>query len=84
MIFLPKVPAGERPLSGGDVDSSLFSNIARRLRTPPLTERWAAMMFWRWRNEDQIVGIECFEGFFQSGAIFIVGEGEAMRVVNMA
>lgn len=29
-------PAGERPRSGGDIeDSSLFSNIARRFRTPP-------------------------------------------------
>lgn len=33
--------AGERPLLGGGdvVESSLFSNMARRLRTPPLPER---------------------------------------------
>lgn len=31
----PIEPAGDRPRSGGLVDVSLFSNIARRLRTPP-------------------------------------------------
>jgi hypothetical protein len=34
--FVPIEPAGDRPRPGGDiVDSSLFSNIARRFRTPP-------------------------------------------------
>jgi hypothetical protein len=34
--IVPIDPAGERPRSGGDIDnSSLFSNIARRFRTPP-------------------------------------------------
>lgn len=34
--YQPDVDAGERPLSaGGLVSGSLFSNIARRLRTPP-------------------------------------------------
>ena len=28
-------PAGDLPRSGGLVETSLFSNIARRLRTPP-------------------------------------------------
>ena len=27
--------AGDRPRSGGLVETSLFSNMARRLRTPP-------------------------------------------------
>ena len=31
----PIEPAGDRPRSGGLVDTSLFSNIASRLRTPP-------------------------------------------------
>ena len=33
--FVPIDPAGDRPRSGGDIDDSLFSNIARRFRTPP-------------------------------------------------
>jgi hypothetical protein len=34
--IVPMDPAGERPRSGGDMDdSSLFSNMARRFRTPP-------------------------------------------------
>ncbi len=44
-IPVPREPTGERPRSGGDVeDSSLFSNIARRFRTPPLDDLGAAMM----------------------------------------
>jgi hypothetical protein len=34
--IVPMDPAGERPRSGGGMDdSSLFSNMARRFRTPP-------------------------------------------------
>jgi len=33
--YSPTDPAGERPLSGGLDAVSLFSNIARKLRTPP-------------------------------------------------
>lgn len=32
---IPREADGDRPRSGGLVESSLFSNIARRLRTPP-------------------------------------------------
>ena len=31
----PADPAGDRPRSGGLLEASLFSNMARRLRTPP-------------------------------------------------
>ena len=40
-LLLPELmePLGDRPRLGGDVDRSpLFSNIARRFRTPPLPE----------------------------------------------
>lgn len=44
-IPVPREPTGERPRSGGDVEeSSLFSNMARRFRTPPADDDGAAMM----------------------------------------
>ena len=44
-LCIPMTPAGDRPLSGGGgAVSSLFSNMARRLRTPPLTERFWDIM----------------------------------------
>ena len=46
-IYLPIDGAGERPLLGGGdvVESSLFSNIARRLRTPLPDRPWLAIAY---------------------------------------